>query len=177
MNLKLFWFWAIFNLFIGIWEIYAYNNRDKLVLQKDSIWKNISNGSTTFNTFWIDAWSEYCKVDSRYMKLYSNMEYVWIFEISNFILAVLFLLLFILFFTNNKMNNNNKITNLSIIKIILLLSIFNCVCYYLTLLIEIYKNKVILDNITKYASNWNIIIYYLICSIWLIVPIFLYINI
>jgi hypothetical protein len=170
MNLNLFWFWGIFNLLIGIWELYAYNNRDKLVLSKDSIWKNISNGSTTFNTFWIDAWSEYCKVDSRYMKLYSNKEYVWIFEISNFILAVLFLLLFILFLINN------KITNLSRIKIILLLSIINCICYYLTLLIEIYNNKVILDNITKYASNWNIIIYYLICSIWLIVPIYLYVN-
>jgi hypothetical protein len=173
MNKSLFWFWAIFNLFIGIWEVYAYTNRDKLVLTKDSIWKKISNGYTTFNTFWLDAWSEYCKVDSRYIKQYSNMEYVWFFELSNFILAVIFLL-FLLFFNNN---NNNNTNNISRIKLILLLSIINCSCYYLTLLIEIYKNKVILDNITKYASNWNIIIYYLICSIWLIIPIFLYMNV
>ena len=160
---NLLWFWAIFNLFIGFWEVYAYINRNNLILSTDSIWDKISNGTTTFSTFWIDAWIEYCKVDSRYIKKYSHLEYVWMFELLNFILAILFLVFLI-----------NK--NLVILKIILLLSIYNSFCYYLTLLIEIYNNNntIILENIKKYASRWNIIIYYLICSIWLIVPIILY---
>ncbi len=165
MNIILICFWALFNLFIGIWELYAYTNRDKLILSSDSIWEKISNGSTTFNSFWIDAWSEYCKVDSRYIKKYSNMEYVWMFELLNFILAILFFI-FVYFMKNH----------IATIKFILLLSIINCTCYFLTLLIEIYKNKVILDNIKEYASFWKIIIYYLICSIWLIIPTILYVN-
>jgi hypothetical protein len=167
---NLFWFWGVFNVFIGFWELYAYTNRDKLILSSDSIWNKISNGTTTFSTFWIDAWIEYCKVDSRYIKKYSNTEYVWIFELSNFVLAILFLIFLI-----------NK--NVAILKIILLLSIYNCSCYFLTLLIEIFNNSnsnnntIILENIKKYASLWNLIIYYLICGIWLIVPIILYIKI
>ena len=170
MNNNLFWFWGIFNLFIGIWEVYAFSNRDKLILSTDSIWEKINNGITTFKTFWIDAWIEYCKVDSRYIKQYSSSQYVWMFELLNFILATLFLLILILI---NK--NNIKYTNL--LKIILLISILNCAIYFISLFIETYKNKIILDNIKKYASRYNLIIYYLISSIWLIVPIFLYLKI
>ena len=163
MNMNLLWCWAIFNLFIGIWEVYAYTNRKKLILNYVSIFDNIKNDSTTFKTFWIDAWSEYSKVDSRYIITYSPLEYVWFFELFNFVISVLFL-----YFLINK--------NLLYMKIILLLSICNCSMYLLTLLIEIFNpnNTLILDNIKKYASKWNLIIYYLICSIWLIVPIFLY---
>ena len=160
---QLFLFWAIFNLFIGFWEIYAFTNRDKLLLSSESIWDKIKNGSTTFNTFWIDAWSEYCKVDSRYIKTYSPLQYVWGFELFNSILAILFL-----YFLISK--------NMSYLKIILLLSIFNCSFYYLTLIYEIYNNNTIFENVKQYASVWNLIIYYLICSIWLIIPIILCIS-
>ena len=48
MITNLFYIWGIFNLFIGLWEIYAFTNRDKLLLTPDSLWKKIMNGSTTF---------------------------------------------------------------------------------------------------------------------------------
>ena len=59
---------------------------------------------------------------------------------------------------------------------ILLISIINCICYYLTLVIETYTNNIILENIKTYASTWMIPVYYLICSIWLIIPTILYIK-
>lgn len=164
---NLFYFWAIFNLLAGIWEIYAFTNRKYLFLSKDSIWKKISNGTTTLHTFWIDAWSEYCKVDSRYIETYSKYQYVWFFELLNSVLAILFILS-ILYLSSKKKN--------SFIKIILLISIINCICYYLTLVIETYTNNIILENITTYASTWMIPVYYLICSIWLIIPTILYIK-
>ena len=164
---NLFYFWAIFNLLIGIWEVYAFINRKQLVLSKDSIWKKISNGTTTLHTFWIDAWSEYCKVDSRYIETYSKYQYVWFFELLNSVLAILFILS-ILYLSSKKKN--------SFIKMILLISIINCICYYLTLVIETYTNNIILENIKTYASTWMIPVYYLICSIWLIIPTILYIK-
>lgn len=185
MLTKLFWFWTIFNLFIGIWELYAFSNRDKLSLSNDTLWNKIKNGTTTFKTFWIDAWIEYCKVDSRYIKKYSPLEYVWGFEICNFILATL-LFIVVIYITINIQNKNIQIKNiqikntLNIIKIILLLSIVNCFLYFLTLGIEICSeiynntNNTILENIKLYASRWNLLIYYLISSIWLIIPFILY---
>ena len=164
---NLFYFWAIFNLLAGIWEIYAFTNRKYLFLSMDSIWKKISNGTTTLHTFWIDAWSEYCKVDSRYIETYSKYQYVWFFELLNSVLAILFILS-ILYLSSKKKN--------SFIKMILLISIINCICYYLTLVIETYTNNIILENITTYASTWMIPVYYLICSIWLIIPTILYIK-
>jgi len=166
---NLFWFWAIFNLFIGIWEVYAYTNRDKLTLSSESIWDKIKNGSTTFGSFWLDAWTEYCKVDSRYMKTYSPLEYVWYFELTNFVLSIFFISVLFL------MKKNNSYPYL---KLILLLSIINCSLYFLTLIYEIFinnnGNNIIKENIKKYASTWKIIVYYLICSIWLILPVMLY---
>ena len=164
---SLYWFWAIFNLLIGIWEVYAYTNRDKLTLSSESIWDKIKNGSTTFTSFWLDAWTEYCKVDSRYMKTYSSLEYVWYFELTNFVLAVCFITVLLLMKINK-----------SYLKLILLLSIINCSLYFLTLIYEVFindnGNNIIRENIKKYASTWKIIVYYLICSIWLILPIILY---
>ena len=124
----LLWIWGIFNLFIGIWELYAFANRDKLLLTLDTIWKKIKDGTTTFKTFWIDAWIEYCKVDSRYIKQYSRLEYVWVFEIINAILSIFFIL-----FLLQK--------NIEILKIILLLIIINCIYYFTTLILEIYENE------------------------------------
>ena len=78
----LVWFWAIFNLLIGIYEFYSYKNRDKLKLDNSSIWdrnistKTIANNTTDTNIF-IESWNEYCKVDSRYI----IKPYVWFFEL------------------------------------------------------------------------------------------------
>ena len=172
MKNNLFWSWGIFNLFIGVWEIYAFSNRDKLLLSSDSIWEKINNGITTFKTFWIDAWIEYCKVDSRYIKHYSFSQYVWMFELLNFILATLFLLILSI-----RLIYKNNYKYIKILKLILFLSILNCVIYFISLFIEIYKYKKILDNIKKYASRYNLIIYYFISSIWLTIPILLYLQI
>ena len=163
ITMILLWCWGIFNFVIGIYEVYMFINRKKLLINYVSVWDNIKNGSITFRTFLIEAWAEYCKVDSRYIIKYSPLQYVWFFELLNFIISVLFL-----YFLINK--------NLLYIKIILLLSICNCSLYFLTLLIEIFNpnNTLVLDNIRKYASKWNLIMYYLIASIWLIVPIFIY---
>ena len=167
MITNIFVYWGIFNLFVGIWEIYAFANRDKLVLIPETIWNKIKNGSTTIKTFWLDAWIEYCKVDSRYIKKYSPTEYVWNFELLNALIAFIFIIC---------IANANANANAKVIKMLLLISIINCSCYFLTLIIEIYKNKIILENIKKYASTRMIILYYLICSIWLIVPISLYLK-
>ena len=160
---NLFVFWAIFNLFTGIWEIYAFTNRNKLLLNSESIWDKFNNGTVTIKSFWIDAWIEYCKVDSRYIKQYSPLEYVWGFELFNALIAILFV--FFLITQNMKM-----------LKLILLLSIINCICYFLTLIIEIYKNKIIQDNIKQYASRWMIPTYYFISSIWIIIPTIMYMK-
>jgi hypothetical protein len=161
----LLWIWGIFNLFIGIWEIYAFANRDKLLLTPDTIWNKIKNGTTTFKTFWIDAWIEYCKVDSRYIKKYSQLEYVWVFEIINAILSIFFII-----FLLQK--------NIDLLKIILLLIIINCICYFGTLILEIYENEkqIILQNIKQYASRWMIPAYYFISSIWIIIPTIMYMK-
>ena len=56
-----------------------------------SIWNNYKG-----NDIFIEAWNDYCKVDSRYITPYSPSEYVWNFELLNFILATLFLLFLVL---------------------------------------------------------------------------------
>jgi len=172
MNKLSLYSWVIFNLFIGIWEIYIFIERDKLVLEKQSFWNKINNGNISINTLFIDAWSEYTKVDSRYIKKYSPYQYVWIFELLNAFLAIIFII--VLFMKNIKW-----------IKYILLLELINCILYFLTLGIEIsnsdsdndYNNNInsntILNNIKNYASFWMIPVYYLISSIWIIVPILL----
>ena len=160
MNKLSLYSWAIFNLFIGIWEIYIFIERDKLVLEKQSFWNKINNGNTSINTLLIDAWSEYTKVDSRYIKKYSPSQYVWIFELLNAFLAIIFII--VLFMKNIKW-----------IKYILLLELINCILYFLTLGIEISNSDTILNNIKNYASFWMIPVYYLISSIWIIVPIIL----
>ena len=164
MNKLSLYSWAIFNLFIGIWEIYIFIERSNLILEKQSFWNKIRNGTISINTFFIDAWSEYTKVDSRYIKKYSPSQYVWVFELLNAFLAIVFI--FVLFMKNSKW-----------IIFILLLQLINCILYFLTLGIEIINNdnnnndnNLILNNIKNYTSQWMIPVYYLISSIWIIVP-------
>jgi len=149
------WIWCIFNICIGIFEIYGYINKDNLVLEKESIW----NGDNVFSNFGIKAWSEYCKVDPRYI----IKPYVWWFEIINFIISLIFLELLI-----------NK--NYDALKTLIMVSILNCVIYFVSLILEYVYDEEVKNKIKMYSQGWMIIIYYLISSIWIIVPWLLYVN-
>jgi hypothetical protein len=157
----IFWIWGIINLLTVIWEIYIYNNRHLLQLEKISIWDKIDKGKVNIRNFWVEGFSEYSKVDSRYI----IKHYVWFFELINAFLSILFIILL--------SSHHYKLLNL-----ILLLIIINCVLYFLTLFIEIYiiKDVNIINNIKTYAKPWMLTIYYLISSIWIFVPLFLLNN-
>ena len=160
-NIIIFWIWGIINLLTGIWEIYIYNNRHLLQLEKISIWDKIDKGKVNIKNFWVEGFSEYSKVDSRYI----IKHYVWLFELINAFLSILFIILL--------GSHHYKSLNL-----ILLLIIINCVLYFLTLFIEIYiiKDVNIINNIKTYAKPWMLNIYYLISSIWIFAPLFLLNN-
>jgi len=146
INLVLLWLWVIFNIFIGIYEIYCYNNRHLLNLDNIPKW----------NDSVIASWNEYCRVDSRYI----FKEYVWIFELLNAFYA--FLLIFILFFYKK------------LIKTVLLLEIISCSLYFLSLVYECMYDKYIYNNILEKSNNIHRFLYYGISSIWIIVPVLLY---
>lgn len=145
-KIKLVWIWVIFNIFIGIYEIYCYKNRDLLSLERIPKW----------NSSVIASWNEYCRVDPRYIL----KEYVWTFELLNAFYA--FLLIYILLY------------NQELIKYILLLEIISCVLYFLTLIYEVLSDKMIRYNILKKSTITNRFLYYGISSIWIIVPVYLY---
>ena len=145
-KIKLVWIWVIFNIFIGIYEIYCYKNRDLLSLERIPKW----------NSSVIASWNEYCRVDPRYVL----KEYVWTFELLNAFYA--FILIYILLY------------NQELIKYILLLEIISCVLYFLTLIYEVLSDKIIRYNISKKSTITNRFLYYGISSIWIILPVYLY---
>jgi hypothetical protein len=146
--MTLLWVWVIFNIFIGIYEIYSFQNRYLLDLDNIPKWNNSI----------LATWNEYCRVDPRYIMKH----YVWIFELLNAFYA--FLLFFILFFHYNK----------EWIKYILFLEIISCSLYFLTLIYEYYTDPKIRENILENSTITNRIIYYGISCIWIIIPIYLY---
>ena len=189
-----FCIWAIINLAAGIWEVYAYLNRARLKLEFETVWEKMSKKQITLSNFWLEGWSEYCKVDSRYTREFSSGGYVWYFELLNAFLAVLFIFALAFGFIN-------------IIKIILLIGIINCLGYFATLALEMWgcqaktlflaqgsgcecipcrQAKTLflaqgsgciripcrLDN--RFSRWWQYPIYYLISGIWLLVPWCLY---
>jgi hypothetical protein len=147
-KLLLIWIWFIFNIFIGLYEIYCYKNRDKLNLNNIPKW----------NSSIIASWNEYCRVDPRYV----YKEYVWYFELLNAFYA--FILIFILIFYKK----------LKLVKYILLLEIISCSLYFITLFFEFLFDKNIRNNILENSTIQNRILYYGISSIWIIVPVYLY---
>ena len=149
--------WAIINLTVGIWEVYAYLNRARLKLESTTVWEKMAKGAITLSNFWIEGWSEYCKVDSRYTREFCAGGYVWYFELLNAFLAVVFIFGLAFGCTN-------------IIKIILLIGIINCLGYFATLALETYVCR--LDN--RFSRAWQYPAYYLISGIWLLVPWCLY---
>ena len=163
------WLWAVVNMLAGIWEVYAYKNRNQLKLETTTLWEKIARSEINIRNFWMEGWSEYCKVDSRYI----IKQYVWGFELLNAVIAVLFICALCLY--------NSK--SYSILKILLGVSIVNCVLYFITLIWEVYlgdtytgKENIIKENMKKNARDWMFIVYYLISGIWLIVPLWLYIQ-
>ena len=155
------WFWAIFNLLIGIYELYSYKNRDKLKLDNSSIWnrktKNDDNDDNNNGDIFLESWNEYCKVDSRYI----IKPYVWTFELLNLGLATLFIITLIM-------------NNFLFMKGILILQIISCSLYFITLVFEYMYNDLFVKNIKTYAKTWMFPLYYGISSIWVILPLYLY---
>ena len=151
---SILWVWAVFNILVGMYELYVYEYKKKLKLNYSSIWNKSHH--TNKNIF-IEIWNEYCKVDSRYI----NKHYVWIFELLNAGLSILFIIALII---------NKKI----VIKNILFLQIINCFLYFFTLLFEIMYSKSFVKNIKTYAKIWMIPMYYGISMIWIFIPYYLY---
>ena len=157
---NLFYIWAVLNCGAGLWEIYAFQNRYSLRLENRTLWEKISAGQIDIWNFWIEGWSEYCKVDSRYIPTSeTSANYVWFFELVNAFLAPLFLIALIM-------------KNYVILKLILGISVINCLGYFATLLIE----SIHCSLQSRYARGWMYPIYYLISGVWLIVPWMLYIQ-
>jgi len=149
--------WAIVNLGAGIWEVYAYLNRSQLKLQKETVWEKMLKGQINLENFWIEGWSEYCKVDSRYINDFFNGGYVWYFELLNAFLAVIFIFALALGYSG-------------LIKKILFIGIVNCLGYFGSLVLETIACR--LDG--RFSQIWQYPTYYLISGIWLIVPYCLY---
>jgi len=145
-NIFLLWIWVIFNIFIGIYEIYCFQNRQFLNLDNIPKW----------NSSVLATWNEYCRVDSRYI----FKHYVWTFELFNAFYA--FILIFVLFYYKQW------------IKPILFLEIISCSLYFLTLIYEYYTDPNIQQNILEKSTIQNRIVYYGISSIWIIIPVYLY---
>ena len=166
LNTKLLLFWILFNFVIGLYELYIYKNKSELKIKSNTWWLEPSSN------YLIDSWSEYCKVDTRYIyKLY-----VWFFELFNAITAII--LLFMIVFVNLlNIFTNSKIVDFAIIKFIILIIIFlqlvNCCGYFISLTYEWIKNK---HEITRYAKWWMYPIYYGISSIWIIIPLIILLN-
>ena len=160
-KLLLLWIWGIVNLITGLWEIYVYSNRNSLQLENKTIWDKISDNKINFYNFWIEGFSEYSKVDSRYI----NKHYVWGFELFNAIISIIFIILLIM-------------QKYELLQLVLLLSIINCILYFATLFMEIYiiKDEKIINNIKQYAKLWMLFTYYFISSIWIFVPLYLYLH-
>lgn len=149
--------WAIVNLGAGIWEVYAYLNRNQLKLEYITLWEKMAKGYITLSNFWIEGWNEYCKVDSRYLNEFFQGGYVWWFELLNAFIAVVFI--FALAFEC-----------IHIIQIILLIGILNCMGYFTSLALETWFCH--LDN--RVSRWWQYPVYYSISGIWLLVPLYLW---
>jgi len=145
--------WAIINLGAGIWEVYAYLNRAQLKLEYITLWEKIAKGNITLSNFWIEGWSEYCKVDSRYTREFFQGGYVWWFELLNAFLALVFII-------------SLAFKSIDIIQIILIIGIMNCLGYFGTLVVE-----TLMCNLNNSISRWwQYPFYYSISGIWILVP-------
>jgi hypothetical protein len=144
--------WIVFNLVIGLYEIFIFKNSHRLQLQRHTVWSrwlvygNISN-------FLLDAWSEYCNVDMRYLE--KSRQYVWFFELLNAATAIVLAIIVIGGF------------NITCWKLIIAVQMINCVAYFISLAVEHISGRQIA---AAGAQWWMFIIYYAISSIWIVIP-------
>ncbi len=136
-------YWILFNLIISLYELYCYNNNEKLGFDKKS-------GSNII----LDSWSEYSRVDPRYV--INKYKYVWNFELFNVVNTILLTLFYL--------NNKNLYINIILFSQLLATSL-----YFSTL---ITSNKEIKDIIIKKSTKPKRIIYYFISSLWILVPLY-----
>ncbi len=136
-------YWILFNLIISLYELYCYNNNEKLGFDKKS-------GSNII----LDSWSEYSRVDPRYV--INKYKYVWNFELINVVNTILLTLFYL--------NNKNLYINIILFSQLLATSL-----YFSTL---ITSNKEIKDIIIKKSTKPKRIIYYFISSLWILVPLY-----
>lgn len=144
----LLWIWVIFNAGIGIYEIYCYQNRHLLNLDKIPKW----------NSSIIASWNEYCRVDARYI----SKPYVWYFELLNAFYAFLFVFLLLFYKTREA------------ILFLLLLEGISCSLYFLSLFYEWTIDENLYRQMLAKSTVTNRIVYYGISSIWIVVPFYLY---
>ena len=143
-------FWIFSNLVIGLYELYTFYNRERLQLNEETIWSNLAIAKSKTG-FLLDAWSEYCKVDGRYIANWG--QYVWLFEIANAASSV-------------GLCGFWLIGNYQIARWIICFQLVNCVSYFASLAVEKLRGM----EISKYARWWMFVIYYSISSIWIIIP-------
>ena len=157
----LLWIWVIFNIGIGLYEIYCYHNRHLLTLENIPKW----------NSSIIASWNEYCRVDARYV--FPEYEYVWYFELLNAFYAFLFLFLLLFYLYKNP----NQHIPVSLVLFLLLLEVISCSLYFLTLFYEWINPKeepTIYNYFVEKSTITNRIVYYGISGIWIIVPVYLF---
>ena len=148
----LFIFWLIFNLIIAIYEIFIFQNRRALQLLNGTVWnKWLIDGNTS--NFLLDAWSEYCNVDLRYLEDWG--QYVWGFEILNAVSAIVLAVLVICGWVATSW------------KWIIVSQLVNCVAYFATLALEYFRGR----SVTSHSVEWWMFgLYYAISSIWILIP-------
>lgn len=143
-------YWILFNLVISLYELYCYNNYHKL-------------GINNKNNIILDSWSEYSRVDPRYIinsQIKGNdYTYVWNFELFN----VFNTILLTIFYLTNKQYNIN---------IILISQLLATSLYFSTLLITVKSNKEIKEIIVNNSTYTKRMLYYFISSIWILVPLY-----
>ena len=138
-------YWILFNLIISSYELYCFNNKEKI---------NIDNLKSDIIT---DSWSEYSRVDPRYINSY-NSQYVWNFELLNVGNTILLTLCYLL--------------NKPYINIILISQALATLLYFTTLMNDYTNNKQLRDTIQK-THLAKRILYYTISFIWILVPLYL----
>jgi len=138
--------WLWFNLFIAIYEFYIVYNRDKFHKFKCPVnyWQEqVSLDSKSGFNFWLNTWHEYtCQSDLRYL---NPSSYVFYIELTN---AILVVLLWIAFLTSGPVFK------------LLWSQLLVCTLYFLTLTRKNLKTPI----------SAKTIIYLLISSLWIIVP-------
>ncbi len=137
--------WLWFNIFIAMYEFYVIYNRRyfaSLTCPSD-FWKEPIN-----NNFWLKAWHEYtCYSDTRYL---NPSDTVFLVEGLNGVLVVLQWIAFLS-------------GSYSILMYLLILQAANCLFYFVSL----YKSRK-----TNVSSPFKAMIYLMISSLWLVVPIY-----